>query len=394
MDLAGRFKTGQLYLAMYGLWLLLPLVPMVSPWAVSQGLPASVAAWLPLVIGFVVAPILQVAVPASLPVVKSSRGIRKAWRIYLDLIVIASVPLQALMLIVSANFWSSGQLDFPSSLAFIVGVGSFSGFCAINVGHELLHFHSVAGDDARSNSGFLLLPPAKGASISKFLASLLLSSVWFGTFFPAHLKIHHLHVGTPKDCYTAKRGQTIYSFACQAFLGNFKHTLEIERETLRAQGKTLLSSPVLFPTFLSIALTIGFYFIWGSSGLIFFLAQSLIAILLLEWINYLQHYGIVRRQFPSGRVEPVREWHAWNDKTWIMDIYLLNLFRHSDHHMNPNKPFYLLSESDIAPSYPYPYVVMMLLSLIPPLFFSVTHRILDSHPMLSRKSGFYEHVHS
>jgi alkane 1-monooxygenase len=211
--------------------------------------------------------------------------------------------------------------------------------------------------------------------------------VWFGTFFAAHVKIHHLYVGTPKDCFTAKRGQSVYSFIIQNLVGNFKNSLAVDKESSASHGKTLLQSDILLPTVISVIMTIISYACWGISGLTFFLGQAIVAIMLLEWINYLQHYGIVRLQDSSGGIEPVREWHAWNEKSWLSQIYLLNLFRHADHHMNPNKPFYYLSDSSVAPAYPYPYTIMMALSLIPPLFYSVAHRILDSHPKLGKFSS-------
>jgi alkane 1-monooxygenase len=378
-----RLKNSHLYLAIYGLWLLMPLIPMVSPWAVSLGMSANVAAWLPLIFGFVAAPLLQVSIPASLPVLKPNEKLG-LWRIYLDSLLIASVPLQVLMLFVSTDFWSSGQLDLIGSIAYLAGVGAFSGFCAVNIGHELIHYHVIPSDHIRRHGGFLMLPPSLGAFVSKFLASLLLSSVWFASFSAAHLKIHHLHVGTPKDCYTAKRGQSIYSFTLQALASHFKRTISIELEMLESQGKTLISSSIFSTMLFSIILSIVFYIIWGLAGLIFFSGQAIIAIILIEWIDYLQHYGIVRVKGPDGHIEPVNEWHSWNDKSWVMDIFLINVFRHSDHHMNPNKPFYLLSDSSIAPTYPYPVSVMMLISLFPSLFYRVAHRVLDSHPILGR----------
>jgi alkane 1-monooxygenase len=384
MELFQRLRKSHFHLSAYGLWLLLPLIPIVSPWIVGFGIPPNAAAWSPLIIGFGFTLLLQISIPASLPVLNPNARLGRPWRLFLDALIIASVPLQVLMLFVSAEFWTSGQLNLVGSIAYLVGVGCFSGFCAINVGHELIHFHIIPSDQMKSKGGFLRLSPSQGALISKLLASLLLASVWFGTFFAAHLKIHHLHVGTSKDWFTAKRGQSIYLFILQNLVGNFIKSLAVEKESLASQGKTFLQSDILFPTVISAIMTIIFYAFWGLSGLIFFLGQAIVAIILLEWINYLQHYGIVRIQDSSGRIEPVREWHAWNEKSWTSQIFLLNLFRHSDHHMNPNKPFYYLSDSSVAPAYPYPYTIMLAISLIPPLFYSVTHRILDSHPFLGK----------
>lgn len=384
MDPFERLRKSHFHLSAYGLWLLLPLIPIVSPWAVSFGIQPNAAAWLPLIIAFGFTLLLQISIPVSLPVLNPNAKLGRPWRLFLDSLIIAAVPLQVLMLIVSAEFWTSGQLNLVGSIAYLVGVGSFSGFCAINVGHELIHFHIFPSDQMKSKGGFLMLSPRQGALISKLLASSLLASVWFGTFFAAHLKIHHLYVGTSKDCYTAKRGQSVYLFAIQNLVGNFQKSFAVEKKSLALQGKTLLQSDILLSIAISAIMTIIFYAYWGIYGLTFFLGQALVAMIFLEWMNYLQHYGIVRIQDSSGRIEPVREWHAWNEKSWTSQIYLLNLLRHSDHHMNPDKPFYYLSDSPVALAYPYPYIIMMAMSLIPPLFYSVTHRILDSHPRLGK----------
>jgi alkane 1-monooxygenase len=50
---------------------------------------------------------------------------------------------------------------------------------------------------------------------------------------------------------------------------------------------------------------------------------------------------------------------------------LFELSRHSDHHFEPGKKYQVLDYHDQSPQMPTGYPGMMLLSLIPPLWFAV-----------------------
>jgi alkane 1-monooxygenase len=40
---------------------------------------------------------------------------------------------------------------------------------------------------------------------------------------------------------------------------------------------------------------------YGWAGVGFMALQAFVAILMLETVNYIEHYGLVRRKLPSGR---------------------------------------------------------------------------------------------
>ena len=74
-------------------------------------------------------------------------------------------------------------------------------------------------------------------------------------------------------------------------------------------------------------------FIFGKIGLMFAFSSGIVGILLLESVNYIEHYGLLRLKTKSGRYERVKEMHSWNSNHVIGRIVLYELTRHSDHHL-------------------------------------------------------------
>ena len=93
--------------------------------------------------------------------------------------------------------------------------------------------------------------------------------------------------------------------------------------------------------------------------------------LLLETINYVEHYGLRRRKLDNGRYERVMPWHSWNSNQYLGRIILYELTRHSDHHYLASREYQILRHMDEAPQLPAGYPAMMLLALLPPAWFRV-----------------------
>ncbi len=118
------------------------------------------------------------------------------------------------------------------------------------------------------------------------------------------------------------------------------------------------------------------YAYFGSAVLIYFLFAALVGIVLLETVNYIEHYGLYRQQRENGNYEQVKRKHSWNSNHVIGRVVLFELSRHSDHHFKADRPYQLMETSDDSPVMPTGYPGMMLLSFIPPLFFKVmNHRV-------------------
>jgi alkane 1-monooxygenase len=124
-------------------------------------------------------------------------------------------------------------------------------------------------------------------------------------------------------------------------------------------------------------LTLISYF-FGVIGLTVVFFSGIVGFLLLETINYIEHYGLQRKKLPSGRYERVTEKHSWNSNHIIGRIVLYELTRHSDHHFKQTKKYQILEYHDESPQMPYGYPTSMVLSLFPPLWFSIMNKRVPS----------------
>jgi alkane 1-monooxygenase len=120
------------------------------------------------------------------------------------------------------------------------------------------------------------------------------------------------------------------------------------------------------------------YYVFGYLVLIYAILAALVGFLLLETVNYIEHYGLIRKKLPSGRYERVREVHSWNSNHVMGRIILYELTRHSDHHFKSSKKYQILDYHDSSPQMPFGYPTSMVLSFLPPLWFRVMNpRIPD-----------------
>ena len=106
----------------------------------------------------------------------------------------------------------------------------------------------------------------------------------------------------------------------------------------------------------------------GWLGMLVAVVASLIGILLLETVNYIEHYGLTRAKLPSGRFEPVNPTHSWNSDHEMGRIFLYELTRHSDHHFKSQRKYQVLRHMDESPQLPYGYPTSIILAFIPPVW--------------------------
>ena len=103
---------------------------------------------------------------------------------------------------------------------------------------------------------------------------------------------------------------------------------------------------------------------------------GVVGFLLLETINYIEHYGLVRERRADGRWERPGPSHSWNSEHTLGRIILYELVRHTDHHMHAGRKYPALEERGDAPQLPFGYPACMLLALLPPVWFRVMDRRL------------------
>ncbi len=312
------------------------------------------AAFLPLAVAFLIAPMLSLLFDTDArrqPTQPTSR----AGQWYLRWLPVAAVPAQFTAVGFAVAHWNDPGLGFVGSAGWLLSTGLFSALFAVTVAHELIH---------------------RRGPFDQALGGLLLSTACLGAFKIVHVRLHHRYVGTDRDFASARRGNSLYAYWLRALAGNPREALRLERLRLsRTDHSIWRSELVIWYGFSALWLVLAAA-VWGWSCGAFFLLQSLVAALVLDWTNYIQHYGLRRRADVNGRYEPVRPHHAWTIDCRISNLALFNLLRHGDHHARPLEPYHSLTYTP-APSYPYPFAFMMLLALVTPLFRRTVHPYLD-----------------
>ena len=111
---------------------------------------------------------------------------------------------------------------------------------------------------------------------------------------------------------------------------------------------------------------LGILFGWSTS--IFAICIAVISFLVLETINYIEHYGLSRQKI-DGKYEKIKNIHSWNSDHKIGRIVLYELTRHSDHHFISTKKYQVLETKDDSPQLKFGYPSSMILAMIPPAWF-------------------------
>ncbi len=226
----------------------------------------------------------------------------------------------------------------------------------------------------------------KTNKLDKFLAKLLLVQVFYATFYVEHNRGHHVHVATPNDPATAKKNQSYYAFWKQAVIGGFLSSIKHERERLaqRKRKSNLWTNEVYRLTLFSIFLFLfSFQLSYSITNelpiklILFLLGQAFLSFSLLEAVDYIEHYGITRKEISDGVYEKVNPAHSWNANFIYSNYLLFQLQRHADHHMYATKKYQLLNAYKESPQLPNGYPAMVILTLIPPIWFKVMNRRLE-----------------
>ncbi|MDX5426984.1 MAG: alkane 1-monooxygenase [Bacteroidota bacterium] len=308
--------------------------------------------WLPIGISFFFFPLIELFLkPRPENLDSAAREVVSHDRIY-DWILYLMVPIQWGMMIWFFFSISQPGLDILSLLGRVFSMGLLCGVLGINVAHELGH---------------------RPRRIEQNMAKLLLLTSQYMHFFIEHNRGHHRNVSTPEDPSSARLNEPVYFFWVRSVFKGYISAWRLESNRLKRMGlKPFSASNEMLRFFffqLGLLLIIGYFF--GEFVLNCYFVSATIGFLLLETVNYIEHYGLVRKKVNENRYESATPMHSWNSDHPIGRLVLFELSRHSDHHYRPAKPYPLLDHHDESPQMPTGYPGMMLLSQIPPLWFLV-----------------------
>lgn len=315
--------------------------------------------YLPALVFFGLVPLLEFFIkPNTTNFSKEEEKIEKENKWYTYLLYL-TLPIQIVFLIFF--FYAIQEPNLSNSEIFgrIFGMGIMCGVLGINVGHELGH---------RNNR------------LDEFIGELLLLSSLNTHFLPYHNGGHHYNVATPKDAATARKNEILFVFWIRSHFTSYFQAWQLENKRMKSLNRSWAhhQNRMLVYTFCNIILLALIYFIFGLFVLFAFIAAAVVGILLLETVNYIEHYGLLRKKNTHGRYERVKRNHSWNSNHQVGQVLLFNLSRHSDHHYNGSKHYQLLKSLPESPQMPTGYPGMMLLAFLPPIWFWVMNKKLST----------------
>ena len=304
---------------------------------------------------FFMIPVLELVLPGTEENFSKAdeEVIKKDW--HYDVIIWAVVPVQLAMM--AFFFYRIGQSDllWYETVGLIVSFGISCGVFGINVAHELGH---------------------RNTKHEQFMSKILLWTTMYMHFFIEHNRGHHKNVSTDEDPASSRYGETIYAFYIRTVRDSWLSAWHIETERLKKAGQAfwsihneMLVYQIIQATTVAIVLIA-----LGWKVTLYYLIAAFGGALLLETVNYVEHYGLRRKKIDGEYYEKVLPIHSWNSNHPIGRLMLFELTRHSDHHYMASRKYQVLRHFDQSPQMPTGYPGMMILALVPPLWFAVMHK--------------------
>jgi alkane 1-monooxygenase len=308
--------------------------------------------WLPVIYVFLVIPGLDLLVGAdhsNLSMEQEARA-KSGW-LY-TLILWGFIPLQFGLMFWFGYLHLQGGLQPGEYAGIVLSIALSNGGIGITIAHELVH---------------------RSSKLEQWLGRVLLMSVLYMHFAIEHVRGHHALVATHDDPATARLGVSFYGFLFPSIVGQYRSAWHLEAERLRKMRKPFwsLHNEMIVFSVMQLLFSGLMLALFGWVFLALFVLVSFLSFSLLEIVNYLEHYGLEREQMDNGRYEKVSHHHSWNSDHIVSRMFLFELTRHSDHHAVASRKYQILRSFDDAPQLPTGYPGMILVALLPPLWFRI-----------------------
>jgi len=252
-------------------------------------------------------------------------------------------------------------LSVLDKVGLAISIGAIGGI-GINTAHELGH---------------------KREANERWLSKIALAPTFYGHFYIEHNRGHHVRVATPEDPASSRFGESLYAFLPRSVFGSLKSAWHLEKKRYARKGQHpfRIGNDVLNAWAMSVVLfaVVIALFGWGVAPYLVIQASGF---LLLEVVNYLEHYGMLRQKVRVGdkvRYERVDPSHSWNSNNIATNVLLYHLQRHSDHHANPTRRYQTLRDFEESPVLPTGYAGMIVLAMVPPLWRKVMDPRVVAH---------------
>lgn len=336
-------------------YLLVYTLPIITAFAFTND---GAWSWATVIYAFGLLPILDHAFRPNTKNLSPQAAQSAVASLFYDLVLYLIFPVQIAFAFYFILVVAKSDLSTADLIGKTLSMGTMGSVLAINVAHEIGH---------------------RSGKLNKFISKALYASVLYSHFYEEHNYGHHRNVATIDDPATARRGEWFYLFVFRSIIFGWIGAFKYEKKRLNRLGKSAFSfrNEVLIWQFLQLLMLVGIGGLISLKVLALFMLASLMSVVILEAINYIEHYGLTRNKVSEFRYEKVNPTHSWNADYVLGRAILFELTRHSDHHETPSKPFQILESPGGTPELPTGYPGMILLSLVPPLFFAVMNKRLD-----------------
>jgi alkane 1-monooxygenase len=319
--------------------------------------------FLPALYAFIGIPLLELALkPDEKNLSAAEEEMAKADKKY-DWILYAIVPMQYVFLCLFLLSFSQPGLHTTDIIGRILSMGLLCGVFGINVAHELGH---------RVNR------------FEQLLAKALLLTSQYIHFFIEHNKGHHKHVATPDDPSSARLNESVFLFYPRTLIFSYLSAWKIANKEMTKRGLSAFhwKNDMLQAQLVQAGFLVLIYAFFGWKILLYYAGAAFIGMLLLECVNYIEHYGLSRKLSESGAYERAMPEHSWNSNHPIGRLMLFELSRHSDHHYLASRKYQVLRHHEKAPQMPTGYPGMMVLAHFPPLWFRIMRKQINKYGVL------------
>lgn len=288
---------------------------------------------------------------------EEEKEIKGKW--FFDLLLYANVPLQYFLMWIFLEQITVSGIGWIERIGMISSFGICCGVIGINVAHELGH---------------------RTKNYETFMAKMLLASTLYMHFYIEHNRGHHKNVSTPLDPASSRKNEILYFFWVRSIVGSYLHAWQLENQRLKKLNLSAFhyKNEMIQFHVVEFGLCVLIFLLFGSIGLLSFLASAFIGYLLLESVNYIEHYGLQRKEVAQGVYEKCLPIHSWNSDHDLGRIMLYELTRHSDHHYLASRKYQILRHFDQSPQLPTGYPGAIVLAAIPPLWFKLMNPRVDA----------------
>jgi alkane 1-monooxygenase len=356
---APAWKDKKRYLWMLGL--VIPVTPLIGL-ALQHETGWSGWLWLTPLMFFAVIPLLDLVAGYDdtnppeeiIEALENDRYYR--WVTYLYL------PVQYAGFVLAMWYLATADLSVADRVGLAISIGVVAGV-AINTAHELGH---------------------KKESHERWFSKIALAQSFYGHFYIEHNRGHHVRVATPEDPASSRMGESVYRFWPRTVLGSLSSSWHLEAKRYQRKGTHPfhLGNDVLNAWLMTVVLWGGLTLWLGAGILPYLVLQGVVGFSLLEVVNYMEHYGMLRQKVGTPerqRYERVDPSHSWNSNNIATNVLLYHLLRHSDHHANPTRRYQTLRDFREAPVLPTGYTGMIVVALFPPLFRKLMDKRVVAH---------------